>query len=541
MVDNEKPSNILDVVIVGAGFSGLYMLYRLRELGFSVKILEMADDVGGTWYWNRYPGARCDIESMQYSYAFSKELQQEWKWSELFAPQPEILKYLNYVADKFDLRKDIQFKTRVIEASFDEAHAHWKIQTQQGDSLYAKFCIMAIGCVSATHIPKIKGIETFKGHRYHTSQWPHDNVSFAGHRVAVIGTGSSGIQAIPVIAEQADHLFVFQRTPNFSIPARNKPMPPDYEQRWKSNYDDYREQAHQTPFAIYSENSDHGSALSVTSEEREAEFEKAWEVGGLTFLLTFNDLIINKEANEAAADFVRNKIRNTVKNPQVAEILIPRNYPFASKRLCVDSKYFETFNRDNVTLVDISNDPIDEITSNGIRVKEKNYEVDDIVFATGFDTMTGALLSIDIRGRSGKTLREKWLDGPHTYLGLMVADFPNLFIITGPGSPSVLANMPPAIEQHVNWISECLKYLSDNHYDAIEPQLEAEKKWVAHVSEVANLTLFPLANSWYVGANIPGKPRVFMPYIGGFNMYTQKCDEVANNSYEGFTCTNCIS
>ncbi|CAF4605592.1 unnamed protein product [Rotaria sp. Silwood2] len=527
---------MLDALIVGAGFSGLYMLYCLRGHGFTVKILETGDGIGGTWYWNCYPGARCDVESIQYSYSFSEELEEEWKWSESFASQPEILRYLNYVADKFDLRKDIQLGTRVSAIIFDEIQSHWEIRTDRGDRLFAKFCIMATGCVSTTHVPQIKGFDVFSGNHYHTGQWPHANICFNGRRVAVIGTGSSGIQSIPLIAEQADHVFVFQRTPNFSIPARDEPLKVEYEQWLKSNYAEYRKQIFETPYGLIVKNNRNVSAMTVTPEERQDEFEKRWQEGGVAFLLSFNDLLLNKESNDTAAEFVRNKIREIVKNPEVAEALVPQNYPIGTKRLCVDRNYFQTFNRSNVTLVDLRKGSIDEITPSGIRIKEKIYEVNDIVLATGFDAMTGTLLKIDIRGRSGKSLREKWSEGPRTYLGLMMTDFPNLFIITGPGSPSVLSNMPRAIEQHVDWITECLNYLRTHCYDTIEPQLEAENAWILHVNEVANSTLFPLANSWYVGANIDGKPRVFMPYIGGFNVYRQKCQDIVNNGYEGFVC-----
>ncbi|CAF3789999.1 unnamed protein product [Rotaria magnacalcarata] len=526
MSGEEILPKMLDAVVVGAGFSGLYMLHRLREQGLSVKVVEAGDDVGGTWYWNRYPGARCDIESMQYSYSFSEELQQEWKWPEVFSCQPEILRYINHVADKFDLRKDIQFGTRVTAAIFDETQSCWEMHTSRGDKLVAKFCIMAIGCFSSPRVPQIKGLDQFNGKYYQTSRWPHENICFTGRRVAVIGTGSSGIQLIPVIAEQADHVFVCQRTPNFSIPAHNGPLQPEYEQWWKSNYAEYRRQALETPFAIKVKHETSTSLVAATPEERQAELEKSWQIGGLEFLIYFHDLLFNKESNDIAAEFVRNKIRETVKKSEVADALIPQTYPLGTKRLCVD--------------IDLRNGSIDEITPTGIRIKEKIYEVDDIVFATGFDAMTGPLLEIDIRGRSNKSIRDKWAEGPRTYLGLMIADFPNLFIVAGPGSPSVLTNMTVAIEQHVDWITECLKYLSKNHYHTIEPQVEAENNWVLHVNEIANLTLLPLANSWYVGANIVGKPRVFMPYIGGFNLYAKKCQDIVNNDYEGFTCTKAL-
>ncbi|CAF4244728.1 unnamed protein product [Rotaria sp. Silwood2] len=536
MHSDEQCPKKFDAVIVGAGFSGLYMLYQLREHGFSARIIEAGDGIGGTWYWNRYPGARCDIESMQYSYSFSEKLQQEWKWSELYASQPEILHYLNYVADKLDLRKDIQLSTRVNAAFFDETNSCWKIQTNQGDRLLAKYCIMATGCLSTAQTPQMKGLDTFKGNHYHTGLWPHKDVCFSGRRVAIIGTGSSGIQSTPVIAEQADHVFVFQRTPNFSIPSRNEPLKSEYEQWWKSNYGEYRRESLENEFAFLAKDFKNCSAMDLTPEERLQEYEKRWRIGGIAFLLSFKDLLFNKEANDTAADFVRAKIRETVKDPTVAETLIPHTYPFGTKRLCVDTNYFETFNRENVTLVDVRNESIDEIIPTGIRIKEKIYEVDDIVFATGFDAMTGTLLKIDIRGRCGKALREKWADGPRTYLGLMVADFPNLFIVTGPGSPSVFVNMVLGIEQHVDMITASLDHLRMHNYNTIEAQVEAENSWVNHVNDIANMTLFPLANSWYVGANIEGKPRVWMPYIGGFNRYRERCLEIVNNGYEGFTC-----
>jgi cyclohexanone monooxygenase len=526
----------LDVVIVGAGFAGLYMLHRVRGLGLSAVVFEAGQDVGGTWYWNRYPGARCDIESMQYSYSFSDELQQEWRWTERFAGQPEILRYASHVADRFDLRRDIRFGTRVTSAAFDEAANRWWIETDRGDLVSAEYCIMATGCLSSGRVPDIEGIDSFAGASYHTGQWPHEGVDFTGQRVGVIGTGSSAIQSIPVIAEQAAHVYVFQRTPNFSVPARNTPLPPDYEAEWKASYTERRQRARTLRTGtIY----DFGetSALAVPPEQRRQEYAARWAHGGINVMAAYNDLVTSKEANDTAADFVREQIRAIVHDPAVAETLVPTNHPIGTKRICVDTGYFETFNRSNVTLVNLQSTPIQEVTPAGIRTREAEFSVDSIVYATGFDAMTGSLLKVDIRGRAGMTLREKWAAGPRTYLGLMTAGFPNLFTITGPGSPSVLSNMMVSIEQHVDWISDCLAHLRSHAATCIEADLQAEDNWVAHVNEVAYTTLYPQANSWYMGANIEGKPRVFMPYIGGVGTYRQTCDTVAANGYEGFRLT----
>jgi cyclohexanone monooxygenase len=526
----------LDAVIVGAGFAGLYMLHRLRGLGLSAWVFEAGSGVGGTWYWNRYPGARCDVESMDYSYSFSDELQQEWRWSERYSAQPEILKYINHVADRFDLRRDVQLDTRVTSAVFDEATSRWTVETDRGDRVSARFCIMATGCLSDAQVPEITGLETFAGTWYHTGRWPHEGVDFTGRRVGVIGTGSSAIQSIPIIAEQAAHLFVFQRTPNYSVPAHNAPLDPDYERRVKARYDEFRRQARESRVGFVVERSE-DSALAVAPQARQREYEKRWERGGLGFSATFADLLTNQDANDTAAEFFRAQIRTIVREPGIAEALTPKDYPLGTKRLCVDTSYYATFNRDNVTLVDLRKTPIEAITPRGVRTSDAEYAVGSLVFATGFDAMTGALLKIDIRGRAGRTLREKWAAGPRTYLGLTIAGFPNLFIITGPGSPSVLSNMIVSIEQHVDWIADCLAYLRDHGRDAIEATADAEDAWVAHVNEVGHATLYPLARSWYTGANVPGKPRVFMPYIGGVGVYRQKCDEVAKKGYEGFRLT----
>ncbi|HWP66200.1 MAG TPA: NAD(P)/FAD-dependent oxidoreductase [Candidatus Limnocylindria bacterium] len=528
-------SRDLDAVIVGAGFAGLCMLYRLRERRLRAQVFEAGGGVGGTWYWNRYPGCRCDVESLEYSYQFSEELQQEWEWTERYASQPEILRYLNHVADRFDLRRDITLDTRVTSAVFDEAADRWIVCTDRGHRVAVRFCIMATGCLSAANTPGFPGLESFRGRAFHTGRWPHEEVDFTGRRVAVIGTGSSGIQAIPLIAEQAAHLFVFQRTPNYSVPAQNHPLDPAVQRAVKRDYAALRRRGSQMPFGFDTRSTER-SALEVSDEERLAEYEERWRRGGLPFLGAFSDMIFDRRANETAAEFIRGKIREIVRDPEVAERLMPRGV-VGCKRLCSDTGYFETFNRPNVTLVDVAASPIEAITEHGIRTGEAHYAVDDIVFATGFDAMTGALARIDIRGRGGLALRDKWAHGPRTYLGLATAGFPNLFIMTGPGSPSVLSNMVPSIEQHAGWIAACIAYLDARGLRRIEPSEAAEDAWVAHVNEIADATLYPTCNSWYLGANIPGKPRVFMPYLG-FPAYVEKCDQVAKNHYEGFETGN---
>jgi len=520
-----------DAVIVGAGFAGLYMLHRLRTLGFSACVFETGRGVGGTWFWNRYPGARCDVESMEYSYQFSDALQQEWEWSERYAGQPEILRYADHVADRFDLRRDIRFDTRVTAATFDETAGRWRVETADGAEVTAGYCVMATGCLSSTNTPKFAGIETFRGPTCHTGNWPHDGVDFTGQRVGIIGTGSSAIQSIPIIAAQARHLFVFQRTPNYAVPARNAPLDPAVQQAVKADYAGLRARAKQMRNGIqYPVNE--ALAAAATEEELEREFEARWARGGLSFLGSFADLILDRKANDTAADFVRAKIREVVSDPAVADALSPRTV-FGCKRLCIDTSYYETFNRPNVTLVDLTRTPIERITPDGLIAGAKPYALDAIVFATGFDAMTGALLKVDIRGRGGRPLRDKWAEGPRTYLGVATAGFPNLFTITGPGSPSVLTNMLPTIEQHVEWIADCIAYARSRDITTVEATAEAEDAWVAHVNEVAGSTLFPSCNSWYLGANIPGKPRVFMPYIG-FPPYVEKCREVVANCYAGF-------
>ena len=522
-----------DVAIVGAGFAGLYLLHRLRGLGLKAKVLEAGSNVGGTWYWNRYPGARCDVESMQYSYQFDDALQQEWNWTERYATQPEILRYAEHVAERYDLRRDIQFDTRVSSAHYDDTTAYWTLEAEDGATTLARFCVMATGCLSKPNWPKIDGLNSFSGPTYHTALWPHKKVDFTGKRVAVIGTGSSAIQSIPLIAKEADQLFVFQRTPNYAVPAHNAPLDPEYVAEVKADYAGMRERARNNHPCIDG-SFRKGHALDATPEERQAEYERRWQYGGLTFMGAYGDLLMTQAANDTAANFVRDKIRSIVHDPAVAELLCPTNI-IGGKRLCIDINYYATYNRDNITLVDVKERPIEAITPTGVRAHGKDFEVDALVIATGFDAMTGALTSIDICGRDGAKLRERWANGPSSYLGLAMADFPNLFTITGPGSPSVFTNMIPSIEQHANWITDCIDYMRAREYTRIEPEPAAERAWWDHVQEVAAEGLKATTASWYLGANVSGKARVFMPYYGGFPKYCEKCDEVVAGGYEGFS------
>ena len=527
----------LDVVIVGGGLAGLYAVHRLRGIGLKVRAYEAGSGVGGTWFWNRYPGARCDVESLEDSYSFSDELQQEWKWPERYGTQPEILKYINHVADRFDLRRDVQLDTRIKTALFDGKANEWVLKTEAGEEIRARYVVMATGNLSTPRVPDFKGIHDFKGKWYHTGLWPHEGVDFTGKRVGVIGTGSSGVQMIPIIAQQAKHLAVFQRTANFSLPARNGPMGEEKERTHKAEYPARRAAAMSTPFAIGGYPRPTQKTLEATAEERARIYEAKWAEGGsISYLYSYTDLLVSKEANDTAAEFVRNKIRGMVKDRKTAELLAPNDHPIGTKRLCLDTHYYETYNRPNVSLVGVRSDPIREITPTGVKLESgATYELDALVFATGFDAMTGALKEIDVRTSDGAALRAHWEGGPLTYLGLMVSGFPNMFVVTGPGSPGVKTQMIASIEQHVDWIADAIDHLGKHQLDRIEPTAKAEIDWVRHVNAVADSTLYPLANSWYVGANIPGKPRVFMPYVGGFDRYKKQCDAVAAKGYEGFT------
>ena len=523
----------VDVVVVGAGFSGLYLLYRLRKAGFSTRVFERGGGVGGTWYWNRYPGARCDVESLQYSYSFDEQLQQDWHWPEKFSAQPDILAYANYVADRFDLKKDIEFNVEVKGSWFDENSNRWKITTNTGEDINSQYFIMATGCISTTQIPNIKGLSDYVGNTFHTGDWPHKEVDFSGQSIAVIGTGSSGIQSIPVLAKQAKKLTVFQRTPNYSIPSQNEPMTKKYERSWKDVYSERKKEMRYSAHGSLKDLND-VPALSVDKHQRQEIYTKRWAIGGTGFLGSFNDLLTSADSNYTAAEYVRQQIKKIVNDKETAEILCPRSYPIGTKRICIDTGYFETYNRENVKLVDISKKPIQRLVTDGIIVDNQLYSFDSIIFATGFDAMTGSLFNVDIKGRGGLALTDKWNAGPKTYLGLMSASFPNLFMITGPGSPSVKSNMIMSIEQHVDLVTETLLTMRSKGLSVVEPELEAENKWVDHVQEVANKTLFPQANSWYMGANIPGKPRLFMPYIGGVGAYRKICEEIVANNYRGF-------
>ena len=531
-----RQARACDALVIGAGFSGLYQLLCLRDrLGLSVQLLEAGAGVGGTWYWNRYPGARCDSESHSYCYSFSDELMREWEWSERYPGPPEILRYLNHVAERFDLRRDIRFNTRVTSAHYDATANLWRVITEAGEQFTAQYLISAVGCLSSANIPEIAGLDTFKGRWYHTGQWPHEGVDFSGKRVGQIGTGSTGIQSAPVIAQTATQLTVFQRTANYSVPARNGPLTPEFRRYVRDNTAAIRKMMHSTlnghPWPV----SDR-LALQTSPEERQALYEAAWETGGLRFRATFRDLVTDNAANATAAEFIRAKIREIVKDPATAAKLSDFDHPYAAKRPPIDTDYFETFNRDNVELVDVRAQPIERITPWGIRTRAAEYPLDIIVFATGFDGMTGSLLRMDIRGRDGLSLAKAWAAGPRNYLGLQVAGFPNLFMVTGPGSPSVLCNMPVAIEQHVEWITGCIAHMRQHGLKRIEPDDEAVDSWVAQVNAAAEATVLPQAkHSWYLGANIPGKPRVFMPYAGGMAHYRKICADVAARNYEGFT------
>jgi cation diffusion facilitator CzcD-associated flavoprotein CzcO len=533
--DVEERVNELDAVIVGAGFAGLYALYKLRvEMGLSARVFEAGDGVGGTWYWNRYPGARSDSSSWIYCYSFDEGLRQEWQWSERYPGQQEMLGYLEHVADRFDLNRDIQLGTRVTGATFDEETNRWEVRTDAGDVVSAQFLVAALGALSAANVPDIPGMETFAGERYHTAEWPKEGVDFTGKRVGLIGTGATGIQVATEIAEQADHLAVFQRTPNYAVPLGNHPIDDEHERWYKQNYEEIWESVRHN-FSGHDYDPIGKEAQEATPEERERAFQERWDRGGFGLWLgNYDDILEDREANDAVSEWVRQKIRERVDDPETAKKLTPRDHAFGTKRVPLENNYYEIFNQDNVELVDVKETPIQEITPTGVRTEDGEYEFDALVFATGFDAMTGPYNKIDIRGRDGQLLRDKWAEGPRTYLGLMSAGYPNLFAITGPQSPSVLTNMPVAIEQHVEYISDVIRDMRDNGLDVVEPTRDAEDGWVDHSQEVAHATLFPESATWYMGANIPGKPQVFLPYVGGLGPYREKCEEVAANGYEGF-------
>jgi cation diffusion facilitator CzcD-associated flavoprotein CzcO len=527
------PGDRFDAIIVGAGFTGLYMLHVLRQKGFTARLVDAASDVGGTWYWNRYPGARCDIESMQYSYQFSEELQQEWVWKERYASQPEILSYIEHVTDRFDLRRDIQFDTRIEAATFDEAANEWAVETDRGVTLRARYFIMGVGCLSAPIKPTFDGEDTFTGETYQTSLWPKEPVDFTGKRVGIIGVGSSAIQSAPLIAEDAAHVYLYQRTPNFVVPSQNRPLSAAEVADIKSDYKGFRAKAYAGLTAFLFKRHD-DSVFDLAPDERRARFDEFWNIGGLPFLGAFNDILLNDDANQACIDYWRSRIDEIIDDPKVAALLTP-DEEFGCKRLCAGTGYYETFNRDNVTLVDVRDKGVERLTPGGLRAEGVDYDLDTIIYATGFDAMTGSVTRIKITGKDGQTIQEKWDEGPKTYLGLMISGFPNMFNMVSAGSPSVLATMVTSAEQHGDWVGECLEYMRDNGKAVIDATPEAEAEWSAEVKRAGDASLRTNCDSWYVGSNVEGKPRAFAPYIGGWPPYVARCNAETRSNY-----ANCV-
>ncbi len=536
-----KRPDEFDVVIVGAGFSGLYALYHVRQMGFSVQAYDDGADVGGTWYWNRYPGARVDNESLEYSFSFSEEVEQEWSWSERYASQPELLRYFDFVANKYDLRTGFQFNTRIDSATFDESTNRWTLLTNQGDTVSARFVILATGILSAPKQLDFHGLDSFGGQQYYTSRWPHEPVDFTGQRVGIIGTGSSGVQVIPHVAKVAEHLTVFQRTPSYAVPACNRPVDAEFQDQVKAQYAEVRRRGSLAFQGGVIKNDaitfglPQTSALAVSVEERDAEYERCWNSANFTLYWSFNDVLTDKVANETVAEFVRAKIRAKIDDPAVAELLIPTEYAIMTKRLCAEIGYYETYNRDNVTLVSVKHTPIEAITRKGVQVAGREYELDSLIFATGFDAMTGAVTSIDIEGRGGRRIREEWgTHGPRTHLGLMSNGFPNLFYVSGPSSPAALFAPIMLAEYQVGWIVERMQEMQGDDKKTLEPTVAAEDLWIKRSKEAADRTLLPQTDSWYMGANIPGKPRVIQAYMGGFVSYQQLCAEAVANDCQEF-------
>ena len=529
-----NPKADFDVIVVGAGFAGLYGLYQFRDQGLSVQGFEAASGVGGVWYHNRYPGARCDVDSIDYSFSFSPELQREWAWTERYAAQPEILAYLDHVADRFDLRRLIRFSTRVTSAHRNDATGLWTVGDDQGGRTTCRFLVLAIGCLSTPRKPPFEGLDDFQGEWFMTAQWPHEPVDLAGKRVGLIGTGSSGVQSAPEIAKVAEHLYVFQRTPVFTIPARNHPTDPERAAAIKARYEDYRREQYKTRIGAYLPTTGKPST-EFTPEERQRLYAERWTIGGGGLTATFTNMLTSQQTNDECAEFVRERIREIVEDPKTAELLCPYDHPIGARRICIDTDYYDTYNRPNVTLVDVRSDPIERITRTGLQTRSgAHYPLDVIVFAIGFDAVTGAAAQIDIRNGRGEALRDKWAHGPKTYLGLMTADFPNLFMVTGPGSPSVLVNMVPAVEHDIRWISELIRHMDEKGLRAIEASEAAEGEWVEHVAEVGARTLLPKAKSWYMGDNVAGKTRMLLAYCGGFNNYTDRVEQIVAAGYEGF-------
>ena len=534
--NNGSSAETFDAIIIGAGMAGMYQLYRLRELGLSVRVFETGGDVGGTWYWNRYPGARFDSESYSYAYSFSEELLEEWDWTEHFSPQPETLRYLNHVADKFDLRKDIQFNTRIASAIYNEPNNSWEVETEDGTRARARFLITAIGPLSAHTMPNIEGVDRFKGESCHTARWPHDPVDFTGKRIAVIGTGATGVQVIQEVAKTADHLTVFQRSPNYCAPLRNSPIPPESQAALKASYPEVFQICHDS-HGGFMHLSDPRSALEVSDEEREAFFEKLYgEPGFGIWLGNFSDTMIDEKANALITDFMKRKIRARVNDPAIAEKLVPKNHGFGTKRVPMETNYYEVYNQDNVLLVDLLETPIEEITQKGLKTTDAEYEFEMIIYATGFDAVTGAFDRIDIRGEKGEKLKDHWADGPHTYLGLQVVGFPNLLTLVGPHNAATFCNIPRCIEQNVEWVTELIRNMRANGQERISPRQESEDEWTKHVYETAEFSLLTKVDSWFMGVNhnLPDKKPVFMAYLGGSPAYREKCDEETASGYKGF-------
>ena len=526
--------NTFDAIIIGAGICGLYQLYRLRELGLSVRVFEAGSGVGGTWYWNRYPGARFDSESYTYGYSFSELLAQQWDWSEHFSAQPETLRYLEFAADQFDLRKDIQFNARVAQARYDEKANHWTVTTHSGTQARAQYLITAVGVLSAPYTPAIAGRDDFQGESWHTAHWPHRPVDLSNKRVGVIGAGATAVQLITEVAKNVGQLTVFQRTANYCIPLNNRPIAATEQAALKAGYGVMFERCRAT-FGAFLHDFDPRSAFDVSDQEREAIYERLWNEPGFGFWLgNFHDIMSDERANETIAEFVRKKIRQRVNSPLVAERLTPRDHCFGTKRVPLESGYYEAYNRPNVELVDLKATPIARITAVGIETSAQEYPCDVIIFATGFDAVTGALTRMDIRGQGGIALKDKWQEGPRTYLGLQIAGFPNLFTVVGAHNAANFCNVPRCGEQNVEWVSDCLRYMRDHKLARICATLEAEDAWRAHCEQVVSHTLFSRTDSWFMGANIPGKKRTFLGYGGGLPRYREKCDEVAAAGYQGF-------
>ncbi len=525
-----------DAIVIGAGISGMYLLHKLRdELGLSVRVYEAGAGVGGTWYWNRYPGARFDSESWSYGYSFSQELLDEWDWQEHFAPQPETLRYLNFVADKFDLRRDIRFGTRITRAVYDTGANAWQVESEDGVQARAHYLVTAVGPLSVPYWPDIPGRDDFAGPVYHTGLWPHEKLDFSDKRVGVIGTGATAVQLITEVAKNVGHLTVFQRTPNYCVPLHNAKISREEMRDIRARYPQIFKRCRET-FGAFIHGFDERSTREVSAAERDAMFEKLWaEPGFGLWLGNFNDILSDREANEAVSEFVRNKIRQRVKDPVTAEKLCPKNHGFGTRRVPMESGYYEVYNQDNVTLVDVREAPIERITASGIRTADADYDLDVIVFATGFDAVTGAMDQIEVRGENGVTLKETWADGPRTYLGLGCAGFPNMFTCVGPHNGGTFCNIPRCIEQNVEWISDCIAYLREHHVERIRVEEQAQAQWTAHVYDVVKDTLIPETDSWFMGANVPGKKRTFLMYAGGSPLFRETCDRVAANGYEGFS------